>query len=103
MELLIITAITEFEEAIKTILKNTNVISFSAMPVAGYHNNGNGDMKSNWFARDKGESRSMLFYAFIENDNAKKVLEEIEEFNQTNEVLTKIHAAVLDIKASNLI
>jgi len=103
MELLIITAIIEFEEAIKIILKDANVISFSAMPVAGYHNNGNEDMKSNWFARDKGESRSMLFYAFLENDNSKIVLDKIEKFNQTNEVQTKIHAAVLDIKESNLI
>ncbi|MEQ8243007.1 hypothetical protein [Fulvivirga sp.] len=103
MELLIITAIKEFEEAIKTILKNSEVVAFSSMPVAGYSNGGSEDMKSNWFARDKGESESVLFYAFVAENNAKKVLEEIEEFNQTNEVLTKIHAAVLDIKESNIV
>ena len=103
MELLIITAIKEYEEVIKTILKSANVISFSAMPVMGFHNNGNEDMKSNWFARDKGESESMLFYTFVAKNNAKSVLNEIEKFNKTNEVLTKIHAAVLDIKESNLV
>lgn len=103
MELLIITAIKEYEEVIKTILKGANVISFSAMPVMGFHNNANEDMKSNWFARDKGESESMLFYAFVAKNNAKLVLNEIENFNKTNEVLTKIHAAVLDIKESNLV
>lgn len=103
MELLIITAIKEFEEAIKSILKNSQVVAFSSMPVAGYSNGGNEDMKSNWFARDKGESDSVLFYAFVAKNNAKKVLEEIENFNETNEVLTKIHAAVLDIKESNIV
>lgn len=98
-----ITAIKEFEEVIKTILKNSQVVAFSSMPVAGYSNGNDEDMKSNWFARDKGESDSILFYAFVAKNNAKRVLEEIENFNDSNEVMTKIHAAVLDIKESNII
>jgi nitrogen regulatory protein PII len=103
MELLMITAIKEFEDAIKSILKNSEVVAFSYMPVAGYSNGTSEDMQSNWFARDKAESDSVLFYAFVAKNNAKKVLKEIENFNQTNEVLSKIHAAVLDIKDSNII
>lgn len=103
MELLIITAIKEFEDVIKTTLKNADVISFSAMSVTGFNNAAKVDIMSNWFARDKGESDSVLFYAFVAKNNAKEVLKEIEVFNETNEVLTKIHAAVLDIKESNIV
>ena len=103
MELLMITAIKEFEEVIKTILKNSSVVAFSSMPVAGYSNGIDEDMQSNWFAREKGESDSILFYAFVAENNAKLVLGEIENFNKTNEVKSKIHVAILDIKESNIV
>ena len=103
MELLMITAIKEFEEAIKTILKSSSVVAYSSMPVAGYSNGFEDDMQSNWFAREKGESDSVLFYAFVAKNNAKRVLGEIENFNKTNDVKSKIHAAILDIKASNIV
>ena len=65
MKLLIITAITEFEKDIKSMLKKANVKVFSYRKVTGYRDVSKEFIESNWFASEMNETESLLFYAFV--------------------------------------
>ncbi len=102
MELIIITAIREFDKEIKQLLKKSGVATFSHMPVKGFKNMADDEMEDNWFASEVGEYESTLYYAFVQNGNVDKVLQSINEFNAKQETASKIHVAVLDIKRTNI-
>lgn len=102
MELLIITAIMEYEVEIKKMLKESGVATFSYMPVSGFKNFDSQPKGTNWFVKEVGEFKSVLFYAFVPNQNVASTIEQINAFNATNEVLSKIHVAVMEVKESNI-
>jgi nitrogen regulatory protein PII len=101
MELLIITAARAFEKEIKGTLKKAGVKSFSYTDVVGYTESKSQSMSDNWFASSAGEQQSVLFYAFVQKTNVDDVLMAINLINETEESLSKIHVAVMDIKRSN--
>ncbi|MEO9482461.1 MAG: hypothetical protein ABJG47_03410 [Ekhidna sp.] len=101
MELIIITAVSQFEKDIKLLLKKSGVNSFSYMDVTGYKDLSDQPMEANWFASDIGEHTSILFYAFVQKELIDEVLELIDKLNDGQETASKIHAAVLDIKKTN--
>ncbi|HNP18337.1 MAG TPA: hypothetical protein PKL31_07890 [Fulvivirga sp.] len=102
MELLIITATEEYEVEIKKILKESGVNTFSHMPVSGFKNLKDQPKESNWFAKEVGEFKSILFYAFVPKQNVPSIMEQINAFNATNNVLSKIHVAVMAVKETNI-
>ncbi len=101
MELLMITAVSQFEADIKHLLKKSGVTAFSYMDVVGYKDLSDQSMEPNWFASDIGEHQSVLFYAFVSNGHVDEVLDQIDKLNNEQESRSKIHAAVLDIKKTN--
>jgi hypothetical protein len=103
MELLIITAVREFEKDIKLLLKKSGVATFSYTHVSGYKDLSDQPMESNWFASNVGEFESVLFYAFIKKTNVLEVIKGIDEFNGKLETISKIHVAILDVKQTNII
>ena len=98
MELVIITAVSQFKKDIKLLLKKSRVNSFSYLDVNGYTDSSEQPMESNWFASEIGEQRSVLFYAFVQEELTEEVFRMIEELNSQQPTASKIHAAVLDIK-----
>ncbi|MEP1097340.1 MAG: hypothetical protein ABJG78_19645 [Cyclobacteriaceae bacterium] len=101
MELLIITAVSEFEKEIKLILKKSGVEAFSYMDVTGYKDLSDQPMETNWFASDIGEHRSVLFYVFVQKELLDKVMDSIDKLNHQQETKSKIHAAVIDVKKTS--
>lgn len=101
MDLLMITAVSQFEKDIKLLLKKSGVGAFSYMDVTGYKDLSDQPMETNWFASDIGEHRSVLFYAFVQKELMDGVLDLIDKLNSGQETQSKIHAAVLDIKKTS--
>jgi nitrogen regulatory protein PII len=101
MKLLLITAIKEFEKEIKQQLKKAKVTTFSYKNVIGYRDSTEDAIESNWFSSEMNKSESMLFYAFIQEDNVDRLIASINEFNDKQETLSHIHVAVLAIEKSN--
>ena len=64
MKLLIITAITAFEEDIKQMLKEAEVSTFTYKYVTGYRDSTMDSIENNWFGYEMNENESVLFYAF---------------------------------------
>ena len=101
MKLLLITAVKEFENEIKQLLKKSAVQSFSYQNVKGFKNSSGEAMESNWFGSEMNETDSILFYAFTPKEKVDTLFELVEYFNMEQESLSHIHIAVLSIEKSN--
>jgi nitrogen regulatory protein PII len=101
MKLLLITAVTEFENEVKQILKKAQVKTFSYREVTGYRNTTEDAIESNWFGTEINENESILFYAFVEKENVDLIYNLIKEFNSQLETLSHIHSAIINIEKSN--
>ena len=101
MKLLLITAVKEFENDIKLILKKSQVKSFSYKEVNGFKDSSEDALEANWFATNMQENESILFYAFVEKENVDTVFEIVAEFNEKQKTASHIHLAMLNIEKSN--
>jgi hypothetical protein len=90
MKLLIITAITAFENDIKAMLQKANISDISEEAIS-----------SNWFASEMNETESILFYAFVRKENAMLFFNLVNEFNAAQKTHSHIHVAQLNIEQSN--
>lgn len=101
MKLLIITAIAEFEKEVKQILKKAAVKKYSYNPVTGFRDAAEEDLESNWFGTAMTQNESLMFYAFTENENVAIVCDAVKAFNASQETMSNIHVAILDIEKTN--
>jgi hypothetical protein len=101
MKLVVITAVSEFENEIKDVLLKSKVKTFSHCDVKGFRDSSMDSIDSNWFASEMNESESVLFYAFTLEENIINVLERIRVFNDSLETMSKIHVAIINIENSN--
>lgn len=101
MKLVIINAITEFEPAIKQLLKQAQVFTFSYRSVIGYRESSEDALENNWFASEMNETDSILFYAFVPKEQIDTIFDLVTLFNQNLKSTSKIHIAVLNIEKSN--
>jgi len=100
MKLLIITSIKAFKKEIKDILKDSEVKTYSYKDVIGFRDASNLGMQENWFANQMNEGEAILFYAFVKKENVDIVFNKVTSFNKTQETLSTIHVAVLNIERS---
>ncbi|RPD96146.1 hypothetical protein EGM88_10680 [Aureibaculum marinum] len=101
MKLLIITAVAAYDKAIRQMLKISEVKTFSYQNVKGFRGLPSEVEDENWFGSSRNESQSILYYAFVENKNVDQLFKLVEEFNGKQEVLSKVHLAVVNIERSN--
>ena len=101
MKLLIITAVIDFENEIKQMLKKAHVKTFTYKEVRGFTDLSEEAIESNWFATDRNETESILFYAFVKKENIDSLFDLVNDFNGKQETKSNIHIAVLNIEKSN--
>lgn len=101
MKLLIITAVIDFENEIKQMLKKAHVKTFTYKEVKGFTDLSEEAIESNWFATDRNETESILFYAFVKKENIDSLFDLVNDFNGKQETKSNIHIAVLNIEKSN--
>ena len=101
MKLLIITAVIDFDNEIKQMLKKAHVKTFTYKEVKGFTDLSEEAIESNWFATDMNETESILFYAFVKKENIDPLFDLVNEFNAKQETKSNIHIAVLNIEKSN--
>ncbi|WP_188050414.1 hypothetical protein [Flavobacterium sp. GP15] len=101
MKLLIITAVLDFENEIKQMLKKAHVKTFTFKEVKGFTDLSEEAIESNWFAGDMHETESILFYAFVKKENIDPLFDLVNDFNAKQVTKSNIHIAVLNIEKSN--
>lgn len=98
MQLLLITAIREFESEVKNILVKSGAKSFSYNSVKGFKSEKDTHISDNWFASNYAEIDSLLFTVFVPKENTDLILKKIEEFNLKQETLSKIHIGLINLE-----
>lgn len=98
MELIIITAVHSFKDAIRDILKKSDVKSYSHTEVMGTTDLSEASRDTNWFGTGTVEQSSIVFYAFIPHQFVSKVMTGIKELNAAELSRSHIHAAVMEVK-----
>ena len=101
MKLVLITAIAEFEKDVKKMLKEAKVKSYSYRDVKGFRDASEEGVESNWFGSEINETDSVVFYAFILQQNLDTLFEEVNQFNKEQITLSKVHLAVLSVEKYN--
>jgi len=101
MKLVVITAIATFDKAIKKMLKEAKVVSYSYNAVKGYRDSTLDAVATNWFGSEMNETESNVFFAFVENQNIETLFDLVEKFNSKQETLSHIHTAVLSVEKHN--
>ena len=101
MKLVLITAIAEFEKDVKKMLKDSKVKSYSYRDVKGFRDASEENMESNWFGSEMNETDSVVFYAFILQQNLDMLFDEVAVFNKKQETISKVHLAVFGVEKYN--
>jgi uncharacterized protein YaaQ len=99
MKLLLITAIEEFETDVINILKHSGVKAFSYQSVKGFKNNKN--EISNWFGKDDIAVNSLLFTVFSDCNCVDDIYKSVNEFNQKQKTVSRIHIATINLENEN--
>ena len=99
MKLLLITAIEEFETDVINILKHSGVKAFSYQSVKGYRNEKN--EMSNWFGKDDIAVNSLLFTVFSDCNCVDDIYKNVNEFNQKQKTVSRIHIATINLENEN--
>ena len=101
MKLLIITAITDFDNDVKKMLKQAEVNTFTYKEVNGFNDISEVAIESNWFGNDLKENESILYYAFVKKEKVDLFFDLVNQFNSKQKSSSKVHVAVLNIEKSN--
>jgi hypothetical protein len=101
MKLVVITAIAEFENDVKKMLKEAKVKSYSYRDVKGFRDASEEGVGDNWFGSEFNETDSVIFYAFVLQQNLEVLFEEVSTFNAIQKTTSKVHLAVLAVEQYN--
>ena len=101
MKLVLITAIAEFEKDVKKMLKEAKVKSYSYRDVKGFRGASEESVEDNWFGSEMNETDSVVFYAFILQQNLDILFDEVTQFNKKQETISKVHLAVFSVEKYN--
>jgi hypothetical protein len=101
MKLVLITSIAEFEQDVKKMLKEAKVKSYSYRDVKGFRDASEENVESNWFGSEMNETDSIVFYAFILQQNLDTLFQEVNQFNKEQKTISKVHLAVFSVEKYN--
>jgi len=101
MKLVLITAIAEFGQDIKKMLKEAKVKSYSYRDVKGFRDASEEGIETNWFGTEMNEIESIVFYAFVSKENVSILFDLMKEFNDKQESISHVHLAVFSVEQYN--
>ena len=101
MKLLIITSVKTFENKVKELLADNQVLTYSYNAMIGYRDSTRDAVGSNWFGTEMNKTESLFFLAFVSDQTSENVYDAIEVLNQTCDLHSKVHIAITPIEKIN--
>lgn len=99
MKLLIILSVEEYTNDVRKILAKQKVPIYSETEVHGFRTEEYQPDISNWFAHDEHGVYSTLFFSMQGDECVDRVLNEIDEYNDTREDnVNPLHAYTLNVE-----
>lgn len=96
MKMIFITAIKSFELAVKNILKDTHIFSYTYADAIGFKDSSRDAINENWFATNMNENESIVFFVLEAEEKAQKLKQQFEVFNAMQDTQSKVHVAILN-------
>lgn len=97
MKQVVVLSIKEFEEQIEKLFSGLEIQIFSKMDIEGHKNVHRKPDLSNWFGGRKESDYSVMFFMFVADDQATKILDAIKLWNEKNEPQNPVHAYEMDV------
>lgn len=92
MKLLIILSIAEFENEVRALMTKNNVPVYSETEMYGFHTEKHKPDIRSWFSQADQGIFSTLFFSFQDEATVKRILQEVEAFNNSMDGENPLHA-----------
>ncbi len=99
MKFLIVTCIKESRKDVFTLFKQANIKVFSMSDVIGIKDYQQHNLLEDWFASGDEQFDSQMIFSFTPEENAKKAMELINQYNEKNETGFPLRGFVLPVEA----
>ncbi|WP_420579704.1 hypothetical protein [Reichenbachiella sp.] len=100
MKQVTILSIKDFEAELQAVLKGLEIPVFSKVNIDGYKNTRRSADLSNWFAGSIRSDFSVMYFSFVNDDVANKILDAIQVWNAEMGSQNSMHAYLLPIERS---
>lgn len=100
MKQVIVLSVKDFESDLRTVLKGLEIPIFSKIDIEGCRNTQGSLDLSNWFASSSDPDFSLMYFAFVPDEVADKILNAIHEWNTNQSSLSPMHAYLLPVERS---
>ncbi len=98
MKQVVILSPRAYETKIKEILKGLHLPVFSKLDIEGYHTQDDHVDLSNWFGAGKEADLGVMFFAFVPEESANKVLDTVSNWNKNRPDLPALHAYQVNVE-----
>jgi len=98
MKLVIVTAVSEYREAVKKLFRMAGIERFSGSEIEGYNQVASVAAHTGWFQGSAFGADSELYFSFTEGAKIDQLIEQLEQFNDNLETNNPIRAAVIPIE-----
>lgn len=98
MKLLIVLGIHEHQTKVAEIFKESGIPNFSKVDVEGFKSGSTNVNISNWFGGAIDSNMSIMFFAFVPQQNAEKIIKKVLDFNVEDVRLSPLHAFQLPVE-----
>lgn len=98
MKLIIVLGMAEHEKEISKMFKNSEIPIYSKVDIEGIKSGQKQVDLSNWFGSDEDTDLSIMFFAFIANENAELLIKKVADFNKNEERIAPLHAFQLPVE-----
>lgn len=98
MKVVIVLCVKAFQDDLKKIFTASEINAYSEVDVKGISKKSCDSCSDlNWFAKGQDFYESLAVFAFVEEDKGEVLLEKVEEFNETVECCSPVHAFMLSV------
>lgn len=98
MKVVVIFCVKAFYDDLKQIYNKADITAYSEFDVKGYTKKKNDKSDaSNWFGSGKDHYDSTATFAFLEEEKANELLQQIQEFNSGIDCCSPMHAYMLNV------
>jgi hypothetical protein len=101
MKMLIITSIREDLRAVSRIMDKAGIEVFSVSETIGHKTAFHEFMPDNWFGKSDDGTEALFFFSFTGNEQAKKAIGLVKEFNTESKVNFPIRAFVMPVEEAS--
>ena len=98
MQLLIVTAVSEFQKELLKLFKKAEIEAFSSSEIDGYKNKHSLLATQTWFPHEEGGNESVMFFSFTDEKKVDEFFTHVKNFNQNMETNNPVRAVVVGVE-----